>query len=66
MFNIGRDKKSKRGVVIQTSVPKEVYERLEKIVKDNGLHLSSLLRLIIMQHLKSPKDESDIRSPQAA
>ena len=57
MFNI--KKKSNRGIVIQTSVPKEVYEHLQKVVKESGLHMSSLLRLIIMQHFSSPKLEAN-------
>ena len=58
MFNIKKNKKGKgRGVVIQTVVPKEVNEQLKKVCKDSGLHKSSLIRLIIMQHLNSPKDD---------
>ncbi len=67
MFNIKKNKKSKgRGVVIQTVVPKEVNEQLKKVSKDNGLQMSSLLRLIIMQHLnpQTPKDEGNIQPPQ--
>lgn len=67
MFNIKKNKKSKgRGIIIQTSVPKEVYEQLQKVVKDNGLHMSSLLRLIIMQHLNSPKLEAGEGNLQSA
>lgn len=63
MFNIKKNKKGKgRGVVIQTVVPPEVHEQLQKVVKESGLHLSSLIRLIIIQHLKLPKDESSLQS----
>ncbi len=60
MFNIKKNKKGKgRGVVIQTVVPPYVNKILEKVAKDSGLHMSSLLRLIIMQHLNSPPQTSD-------
>lgn len=65
MFNIKKNKKGKgRGVVIQTVVPPYVNEIIEKVVKDNGLTVSGFLRLIIMLHLNSPKDESSLRSTQ--
>ena len=65
MFNLKKNKKSKRGIVIQTVVTKEVYGQLQKVCKENGLQMSSLLRLMIMQHLNPPKetaDASDLRS----
>ena len=40
MFNI--KKKSKRSVVIQTVIPKEVYEHLQKVVKESGLHIIAI------------------------
>ncbi len=63
MFNIKKNKKGKgRGVVIQTVVAPKVYEQIEEVSKNNGLTISGLLRLMIMQHLNPTKDESDIQS----
>jgi len=62
MFEFKRAKNSGRGAVIQTVVPKKVYEQLQEVSKDNGLTISGLLRLMIMQHLNPPKNESDIQS----
>lgn len=57
----GKPKKSGRdSVVIQTVIPKKVYEQLQEVSKNNGLTISGLLRLMIMQHLNSPKDESSL------
>lgn len=61
MFEFKKSKKGKgRGRVIQTVVPPEVGEKLDKIAEDSGLGISGLLRLMIMQHLNTPKDESDL------
>jgi len=63
MFNIKKNKKGKgRGVVIQTVIPKEVYKQLQEVSTNNGLGISGLLRLMIMQHLNPPKNEGDIQS----
>ena len=69
MFGKPNSKPKKSGrnnVVIQTVVPKEVYEQLQKVVKENGLHISSLIRLIIMQHLNPQVPDNKVDNVQTS
>jgi len=48
-------------VIVQTVLLKEVNEQLKKVAKNNGLTMSGLLRLIIMNHLDSKsQNESNL------
>lgn len=58
MFNLKKKKKIERGIVIQTVVSKKVYEQLQEVTKNSGLTISGLLRLMIIQHLDTPKSEA--------